>query len=77
MQVNNGSYDPNGLDLSMTFAPLAPLYLGINTVTLTFNNGYLSSSCSANVTVLVSREQMAMTAWDGLPGWTLIVVLQD
>lgn len=59
--VNNGSYDPDGDELSLEQSPAGPYPLGINSVTLHVSDSSLSDSCSAVVEV-VDTTAPAITA---------------
>ncbi len=51
-QVDNGSFDPNGLPLQLSLDRTGPFPVGVTPVTLTASDGTFSTPCTANVTVV-------------------------
>lgn len=51
-QVNNGSFDPNGLPITLSLDRTGPFPVGTTQVTLTVSDGTFSTPCTANVTVI-------------------------
>ncbi|MEJ2593868.1 MAG: T9SS type A sorting domain-containing protein [bacterium] len=51
-EVDNGSYDPNGVPLTLTLTPAGPYPVGVTDVVLTVDYGTNSSSCDAVITVI-------------------------
>jgi hypothetical protein len=51
-QVDNGSFDPNGLPITLSLDRTGPFPVGTTPVTLTVSDGTFSTPCTANVTVV-------------------------
>ena len=51
-QVDNGSFDPNGVPITLTLDRTGPFPVGTTQVTLTVSDGTFSTPCTANVTVV-------------------------
>ncbi len=67
--VDNGSYDPDGDEMTMTITPAGPYSLGDTEVTLTVSDGELSSTATATITVIddaapvISVSGSPITLW--------------
>ena len=55
-QVDNGSFDPDGDELTFSLSPAGPYPLGETEVTLTVSDGQETSTCTANITVKDDSE---------------------
>ncbi len=51
-QVDNGSFDPNGLPITLSLDQTGPFPLGTTAVRLTVSDGTFSTPCTANITVV-------------------------
>jgi hypothetical protein len=51
-QVDNGSFDPNGLPITLSLDRTGPFTVGTTPVTLTVSDGTFTTPCIANITVV-------------------------
>ncbi len=60
-QVDNGSYDPDGDNITLSLDPAGPYPIGENPVSLTVSDGSFSASCEAIITVTGGSGSVAGT----------------
>ena len=68
-QVDNGSYDPDGDDITLSLSPAGPYTLGETDVTLTVDDGQESSSCTATITVEDNTQPVVVANSDPIELW--------
>lgn len=88
IDFDNGSFDPEGNDLTYTITPEGPYNLGITNVILTVSDGFLSATCNTTITVndntpptLTCLENQTEQAGDScefiIPDYTTMVTTSD
>ena len=68
-QVDNGSYDPDGDELTFSLSPAGPYPIGETEVTLTVDDGQESNACTATITVTDESEPVLVTVSNPIELW--------
>jgi len=67
--VDNGSYDPDDDEITLTISPAGPYALGSTEVTLTVSDGQLSSTATAIITVIDDTAPVITTSGSPITLW--------
>ncbi|PLX03585.1 MAG: hypothetical protein C0595_06425, partial [Marinilabiliales bacterium] len=67
--VDNGSFDPDGEEITMTISPAGPYAIGSTEVTLTVTDGQLSSTATATITVVDDTAPVITTSGSPITLW--------
>ena len=68
-QVDNGSYDPDGDDITFSLSPAGPYPKGETDVTLTVSDGQASTTCSAKITVVDNTKPVLSAVSEPIELW--------
>jgi hypothetical protein len=68
-QVDNGSFDPDGDDITLSLSPAGPYPLGETVVTLTVDDGQELSTCTATITVDDNTQPVVVANSDPIELW--------
>ena len=68
-QVDNGSYDPDGDEMTFSLSPPGPYPVGVTSVTLTVRDGQDASTCTAMITVTDDTKPVLVAITDPIELW--------
>lgn len=68
-QVDNGSYDPDGDELTFRLSPAGPYPVGVTDVSLIVNDGQDSSTCLAKITVIDHTKPVLVAISNPIKLW--------
>ncbi|MEJ2194518.1 MAG: FG-GAP-like repeat-containing protein [Ignavibacteriaceae bacterium] len=68
-EVDNGSFDPDGDELTFSLSPAGPYPIGETEVTLTVSDGQESNACTATITVTDESEPILVAISNPIRLW--------